>query len=63
MQGARAKPRAARTAGYYMGAEGGRKADRRTRINVSDLEPRIDLDPQVFYTYFYNHARRLRLEK
>jgi hypothetical protein len=25
--------------------------------------PCFELDPRVFYTYFYNHAHRLRLEK
>jgi hypothetical protein len=28
---------------------------------VSDLDPFST--PQLFYTYFYNHAHRLRLEK
>ena len=29
-------------------------------INTSSLDPRST--PQLFYTYFYNHARRLRME-
>jgi hypothetical protein len=27
------------------------------------VSPPFELDPGVFYTYFYNHAHRLRLEK
>jgi hypothetical protein len=30
---------------------------------VNDLHSTFKLPPGVFYTYFYNHARRLRLEK
>jgi hypothetical protein len=30
-------------------------------MHVSDLDPIST--PQIFYTYFYNHAHRLRLEK
>jgi hypothetical protein len=46
-----------------------RAADRRTRggalhygwAYISDIEQ--VWAPQLFYTYFYNHAHRLRLEK
>ena len=40
-----------------------------TRIAVADIYIytyqwlRIGFHPQLFYTYFYNHAHRLRLEK
>ena len=32
-----------------------------TTQHISDLDSRST--PQVFYTYFYNHAHRTRLEK
>jgi hypothetical protein len=39
-----------------------------TRMNVADIytyisNPDSSWTPGVFYTYFYNHAHRLRLEK
>jgi hypothetical protein len=44
------------------GKHGGRRGPQRgSREDASGLDPR--LTPQVFYTYFYNHAHRLRLEK
>jgi hypothetical protein len=30
-------------------------------LQISDLDPKST--PQLFYTYFYNHARRPRFEK
>ena len=34
------------------------------RLRLKDVSPPLSSwTPGVFYTYFYNHARRLRLEK